>query len=322
MGMTPKQRAIAALTLQQPDEVPTFELEFQLSREVFGKEFFPQELSRANVLKLSKPEREKRTYQLAEDMVHVYSSLEYCMLPAHYCSAWHITEDYDGRALLMKYLRDMVGDTMLIGDHADGTFSIPDGNRMYDFVYEIADDPDSVHARAEKMMNDAIEENKRRVAAGVDVGYMCADYCYNSGPFLSPDMFSQFVTPYLAKIIEEAKKIGMYTIKHTDGDIMPILDQLVSCEPHALHSLDPMAGVDIKVIKETVGDKVALCGNVNCSFLQTGTDEELIASAEYAMTHGKPNGGYIYCTSNVPFTGINPDRYMMILDVWKRMKAY
>ena len=34
--MTPAERAICALNLGQPDEIPTFELEFQLSEEFFG----------------------------------------------------------------------------------------------------------------------------------------------------------------------------------------------------------------------------------------------------------------------------------------------
>ena len=103
---------------------------------------------------------------------------------------------------------------------------------------------------------------------------------------------------------------------------MPILDQLVECEPHALHSLDPMAGVDIKVVKGLVGDKVCLCGNVHCAALQTGTDEEVKASARYALEHGKPGGGYIFCTSNIPFKGMEPRRYLMVLDVWKEYRDY
>ena len=35
--MTPAERAVCALTLGQPDEIPTFELEFQLSEELCGK---------------------------------------------------------------------------------------------------------------------------------------------------------------------------------------------------------------------------------------------------------------------------------------------
>lgn len=44
---------------------------------------------------------------------------------------------------------------------------------------------------------------------------------------------------------------------------MPIIDSLISAQPHALHSIDPIAGVDIREVKRLYGDKVALCGNVH-----------------------------------------------------------
>ena len=37
--MTPKERAITALELRQPDIIPHFELEMQLTQEYFGKDF-------------------------------------------------------------------------------------------------------------------------------------------------------------------------------------------------------------------------------------------------------------------------------------------
>jgi uroporphyrinogen decarboxylase len=103
---------------------------------------------------------------------------------------------------------------------------------------------------------------------------------------------------------------------------MPILDQLVGAEPNAIHSLDPMAGVDIKKVKELVGDKVCLIGNVNCALMQTGTEQQVIDSAEYCLKYGKPNGGYIYSTSNVPFKGLPLERYLLVLDVWKKHRKY
>jgi uroporphyrinogen decarboxylase len=224
--------------------------------------------------------------------------------------------------LVHKYLRELIGDTMMIGFHGDGTFSIPDGNEMYAFAYQLADDPAGVKAKAEAMCRSAIERNKALQASGVDCLLLCSDYCYNTGPFISPEMFAEFIQPYLARIIEEARKDGLYTIKHTDGNIMPILEQLVECRPHALHSIDPMAGVDIREVKRLVGDKVCLCGNVHCAALQTGTDEDVIRSAEYCLTYAKPGGGYIFCTSNIPFKGMPPERYRLILDVWKRMRMY
>lgn len=103
---------------------------------------------------------------------------------------------------------------------------------------------------------------------------------------------------------------------------MPLLDMLVDCKPHALHSLDPMAGVDIKVLKQRIGKQVALCGNVHCAHLQTGTDEQVLESCRYAMENGKPGGGYIFCTSNVPFKGMPLHRYDMVLDFWRENRAY
>lgn len=324
--MTPKQRAIAALTLNIPDEVPTFELEFQLEEEMFGRKFITEELRSENLAKLSTKEKEKNIFILAEYFAHVYSSLEYSIIPAYgpgdLRGFWEGGDLPAEMKLFHKYLKEMIGDTMMLGFHGDGTFAIPDGNDMYEFAYAIADDPDSLRKRAEIMAQTAIRRNKVLQESRIECLFLCSDYCFNSGPFISPTMFEEFIQPYLYKIIEAARRDGLYTIKHTDGNIMPILNQLVECKPHALHSIDPMAGVDIKEVKKLVGDKVCLCGNVHCAALQTGTDDEVIASAEYCLTHAKPGGGYIFCTSNIPFKGMNPDRYRMILDVWKRMRSY
>ena len=315
-AMTPKERAVAALEGCIPDFVPHFELEFQLAPEMFGRELIPDSLQGENLKKLSVKEKEKQLRETAEFILSVYEQLEYSIIPGPY--GLPDTET----AMLQRYLRDLMGNDRMIGYHGDGTFSIPNGNEMCDFAYAIADDPDSVKRQASRMADEAIERNKRRQEDGVDVLLLCSDYCYNSGPFISPAMFREYIQPYLARIIEAARKDGLYTIKHTDGNIMPILDQLVECNPHALHSLDPMAGVDIREVKRLYGDRICLCGNVHCAALQTGTDAEVTASAEYAMTYGKPDGGYMFTTSNIPFKGMPPERYRMILDVWKRMRNY
>jgi len=103
---------------------------------------------------------------------------------------------------------------------------------------------------------------------------------------------------------------------------MPILDQLVEAHPHALHSLDPQADVDIAEVKRLYGDKVCLIGNVNCGLLQTGTDAEVIKSARYALSNGMPGGGYIFSTSNCIYTGMKLSRYELMLDVWQKEGKY
>ena len=309
--MTSKQRMATALNLGIPDRVPTFELEFQLSEELLGKPFLTE-----NDLKgLSEAEVDRRIAENAEFMIEVYDRLEHDAICIQYLNEQHTKQT-------IRRLHEFSGDRFMLLAHGDGTFAIPDGAGMLEFVYRIADDPQGVHDQAERMVRDAIAHDLRLLDAGLDGFILCSDYCFNKGPFLSPKMFGEFVTPYLARLIAAIREHGGYAIKHTDGNIIPILDQLVSTNPHALHSIDPMAGVDIREVKRLVGDKVALCGNVHCAAMQTGTEQDVIDSAEYCLTWAKPGGGYVYCTSNIPFKGLPLERYLLVLDVWKRMRDY
>ena len=309
--MTHKQRMITALTGGIPDYVPTMELEFQLAPELMGKDFLRQK----ELEGLSQTEIQYKLDENADYHVKVYERLEYDAICLHYLEPEFLM--YTARRI-----KQITNDEYLILVHGDGTFAIPNGHGMAEFAYRIEDDPEGIEREARAMCDGAIAQNRRMLEGGVDGFILCADYCFNKGPFLSPPMFRRFVTPYLTELTADIRARGGYAIKHTDGDIMPILDQLVESNPHGLHSLDPMAGVDIRAVKEQYGDKVALLGNVHCAAMQTGTEEEVVASAEYCLKHAKPGGGYVYTTSNCPFRGLPLERYLLVLDVWKKHRKY
>ena len=309
--MTPKQRMITALERGIPDRVPTFELEFQLTEELVGREYLCED----DLKGLSEGEVQQRLRENAQLLVDVYTRLEHDAICIHRLSTEHIAQT-------VGYIHELVGDKFLLMAHGDGTLAIPDGDGMYELSYAMFEAPDELRARCRRMADDAIANDVYLLEHGLDGFILCSDYCFNQGPFMSPEMFSQFVTPYLRDIIAAIRAQGGYAIKHTDGNIMPIIDQMVDCNPHALHSIDPMAGVDIKLVKEKYGDRVALCGNVHCAAMQTGTEQDVIDSAEYCLRYAKPGGGYVYCTSNVPFKGLPLERYQLVLDVWKKYREY
>lgn len=309
--MTPRERMITALERRVPDRVPTFELEFQLCPELLGRDFLREE----ELEGLTPGQVEERLRDNARFIIKVYETLEHDAICLHYLSGEHI-------ARTAELIREESGDRFMILCHGDGTLAIPDGDGMYELSYQLYEEPDALHETCRRMAQDAIRRNAYMLAHGVDGFILCSDYCFNQGPFMSPKMFSQFIAPYLKEIIADIRARGGYAIKHTDGNIMPIIDQLVACNPHALHSLDPMAGVDIRAVKQEYGDKVALCGNVHCAAMQTGTEQDVIASAEYCLKYAKPGGGYIFCTSNIPFRGLPLQRYQLVLDVWKKYRDY
>lgn len=211
----------------------------------------------------------------------------------------------------------------LITLHGDATYGIPEGSDMMDFVMNLSDQPDKMKDEAQRRVDEALVRAARIKAWGAVDGFcLCSDYCFNDNPFFSPTMFDEFVTPFLAELVAGYREMGFYVIKHTDGNIMPILDALVSTKPHALHSIDPQGGVDLAEVKRLVGDQVCLIGNVNCALLQTGTDDEAAHDVRRALEQGMPGGGYVFATSNCVYTGMSLKRYDLMLDIWRNAGLY
>jgi uroporphyrinogen decarboxylase len=314
--MKPRERAIAALTLQPPPPglVPTFELEFQLTQELLGKEFHEGDVWR----NASPRERERMLRENAELYIEVAERLDYAII-----MVTRGAPGEDGLAEIARAVRSRSGDRYLLVCHGDGTYANPNGDDMEEQAAAFFERPDEMKRNADRMVDSALERGRRLLDAGYDGFALCVDYCCNSGPFLSPRMFAQFITPYLARLVAGYREMGAYVIKHTDGNIMPILDQLVSCQPHAIQSLDGQAkDMDIAVIKQRVGDQVCLIGGVQCSLLQTGTEEQIIENGRYALRHGMLGGGYIYSTTNVAFKGLPLERYLLILEMRAQYGRY
>lgn len=262
--MSPKEQAIWALERKPPrpnSKVPTFELEFQLTQELLGKEYH-----HAHAFHNATPaERDRFLHENAELYIEVAERLDYSII-----MIVHAPDD-DALVQTIRYIRQLVGDTYLLIAHGDATFAIPSGSDMEEVAAAFFEKPDEMHAIARRNVDWALERGKRlREQYGIDGFALCADYAFNDGPFLSPRMFRQFVTPYLKELVAGYKAMGLYVIKHTDGNIMPILDQILEAEPHGLHSIDSQAKqMDIAVIKKLAGDRLCLLGGVQCGLLQT-----------------------------------------------------
>jgi uroporphyrinogen decarboxylase len=317
--LTPRQRFINALERRapQPGRVPHFELVFYLTMEAFGK-VHPTHRSYGQWNQMEEKERQLHR----EDMAAIYiaTAEKY----EHDAIFLHINPDgVDETLRIVDIIREKTGDRYFLMRHGDATYSMPDGEHMMEFSMRLRDEPEKLKADAQAMVDEALRQaEKVQRHGGLDGFALCSDYCFNTGPFLSPKMFSEFITPYLAQVIQGYREMGFYAIKHTDGNIMPVIDQLVQANPHALHSLDPQGGVDIAKVKRLYGDKVCLIGNVNCGLLDTGTDEEAAQSVRYALQNGMPGGGYIFSTSNCVYTGMQLKRYELMLDIWRREGNY
>jgi len=317
--MTEKQRFISALERKPlTGLVPHFELVFYLTMQSIGK-VHPDHRRFSQWNQMSEAEKDLLRNDHADCYINIAEKYGHSAI---FIGAPNSV--FEEQIKFYNIVREKTNDKYFVMIYGDPTIGIPSGEDMLGLSVQCIEDPSSVKKMAQDSVDGHIREAERlsKYSGLVDGFAMCSDYCFNINPFFSPDMFSEFVTPYLAQIIKAYRDLGFYTIKHTDGNIMPILDQMVQCNPHALHSIDPQAGVDLAEVKKLVGDKVCLIGNVNCGLLQTGTEEQVIADVRRALQQGMPGYGYIFSTSNCIYTGMPLERYELMHRIWMTEGVY
>jgi len=318
--VTHKQRFAATLRREKiGGRVPTFELVFFLTMELAGK-VHPSQRHYGQWGQMSAREKELQLRDIADALIEPIRIFDHSALFVH-----PNPRDFDSVKRLLEIIREKTGDELFLVMHGDTTLEIPNGQNMMDFSVKLYEEPETLIRQQEKRMAYQFDfaERINRDGQLLDGFALCSDYALNANPFFSPDVFAEVIAPVLQKTVDGYRQRGFYTIKHSDGNLMPILDQIVQCGPDAIHSVDPQGGMDLGLCKQRYGDKVAFIGNVNCGLLQTGTDEEVMADVRRSLRQGMSDGGgYVFSTSNCVYTGMDLDRYKRMHRIWREEGVY
>ncbi len=157
--------------------------------------------------------------------------------------------------------------------------------------------------------------------AGADLVISGGDYCEEKGPMVPTRFFEDVVFPNLTRQVDEAHKRGLKFIKHTDGNVNPLLDSLSEIVD-GLHSLDPTAGVDIGQVKTSYGDRLVLMGNVAVDSLARKNREEVIAETKICIRKASPGGGHILSSSNSWAAGAKLENCLAMVKTGRKYGKY
>lgn len=318
--MTHRERFIRTLKCELvAGQVPTFELVFFLTMEALGK-VHPQHRSYHQWSQMSRKEQKRHIDDVAQ--VHIDIARKYGHSAIFFQSA---PGGFEGHVQALERIRELTGDEYFIINYSDPTWPMPDGDHMMDFSAMMYEEPEKLCDETKRRMEYDFEIARKLKERGplVDGFAMCSDYCFNVNPFFTPELFDQLIVPFLKETIDVYRQMGYYTIKHTDGNIIPIVKQIADCKPDAIHSLDPQGGVSIPEVRKIIGDDICLIGNVNCGLLQTGSEQECREDVLRSLRQGMERGfGYIFSTSNCAYTGLPLERYELMNDLWRKYGNY
>ncbi len=191
------------------------------------------------------------------------------------------------------------------------------------FLIDMIERPAFVHELIECTLSHDIRAMQRIVQAGVDVVIFGDDYAYKTAPLMSPAHFKEFILPGLKRCVDAAHAAGAYVIKHSDGNIMPILDMIVETGIDGLNPLEPPAGMDIGLIKQRYGRRIALIGNIDCGELLCQAPlAEVRRVTRETIRIAAPGGGYCLSSSNSIHSSVKPENFMAMIETWRECRNY
>lgn len=166
------------------------------------------------------------------------------------------------------------------------------------------------------------QEFQLAIDLGAEVFILEGDLAFTAGPFMKRDHYRKFVQPFHHEICEMAHKQDVPMIKHSDGNIWMILDDLIEAGFKAFHPIEPQC-MEITEVKKHLTGKACIFGNIDCMHLLTfGTKEEVAASVKETIQKVATGGGYILCSSNSIHPGCKGENVITMFEAAKKYGAY
>jgi len=140
-------------------------------------------------------------------------------------------------------------------------------------------------------------ENLRGI--GLDFLWSFDDIAFNNGPLFSLAVWKEVFLPRLKR---PAERIDGPWIYHSDGNLLPILDEMLPLGMSAIHPLEP-GTLDLDRLKRDYGKRLCLVGNIDVNYtLSRAPAGEVEPEVRRRIEQLAGGGGFIISDSNsVPY---------------------
>jgi len=224
----------------------------------------------------------------------------------------------------VRYVIEKVGDSkahfVMIPDPFKISWRLRGG--MQHLLMDYMLDPPLVHDLARIATDYYVAAVELAKQAGADIIVMNGDLAGEETTLMSPDNYREYIKPYHAEIVQHVHDQGLLIVKHTDGNMWPILDDFLEVGFDGLHPIQPQC-MDIGETKQYVAGKACILGNIDCrNLLVFGSEEEVEQAVKETIAVAAPGGGYIVASSNSIHPGVKPENYIAMVNATYKYGNY
>jgi uroporphyrinogen decarboxylase len=150
-----------------------------------------------------------------------------------------------------------------------------------------------------------VEIEKFLIDNDVDAIMIGDDVGYQTSLIIPPEIWAEFIKPYLKRLVDESKKRGLPVIYHSDGNINLIFDELINMNIDGIHPIQESAGMNINYLSKKYADKICFVGMIDIQkHLPFATTLEVCKNIKRIITTIRSYGGNLIIG---PTHDIQPD---------------
>ncbi len=180
--------------------------------------------------------------------------------------------------------------------------------------------PEVIEASNRRTVRRETELDQYKIRPGTHGVLVENDMGGTNGPLISPDMFRELCFPYMKQRIESIKRYRSQVILHSCGKTIPLIDMFIDAGVDCYQSLQTTAGMDVGLLKEAFGSKLAFWGGVPLEQLIAGTPDDVRKSVRHAIEKGASGSGFILGPSHSIAKNTKYENFMAMLDEYVKLR--
>ncbi|MCO6453278.1 MAG: hypothetical protein J5I90_21025 [Caldilineales bacterium] len=150
------------------------------------------------------------------------------------------------------------------------------------------------------------------------------DLASQNGLLISPKMYRQFLKPVQAKYFEFVKShTDAILLYHSDGNVLPLLDDLIEIGIDAINPVQPSALGDLAEVKAKYGDRVTFWGAIDTHrVLPYGSTDDVAAEVRQRIRELGADGGYVLSSVHSILVDVPPENVLAMADAAREAGVY
>ncbi len=149
------------------------------------------------------------------------------------------------------------------------------------------------------------------------------DICTNDGPMVQPEFLHTCYWPHVKYALEPLIDADIRLFHHCDGNVRPLLDDMVACGFSGFQGFQYECGVDIydlRARRSLRGEEMLILGGLSVTrTLPFGTSEDVCREVDYCLDATDGGRGFFLFTSNVTGVEVPPAN---LETAYRHLQAY